>query len=291
MSSSRTLATQGSGESSTSFRPSISRMNSKLQNSKLRFFNRNVVTNQSSKSLKNKNKTKRGVHVSSLRGTTGISQRDLLSKKSEDSFDAEKKREQQWSKSAEPNHHQFSPAYARNSTNVSMLQKSKRSTLNRERTSDTVATEEERESEDMQFKTLVKERRSSLPTHIAHFVSSHVLINRDRVKRGILPLHRDHGLDKIALDHAKLMAENLMTFHADAEMLLEKATALGPCRRIGENIGKGTSVELIHKKMMVSPQNSADKNNILDRRFTSFGVGTASSECGKKRFICQIFRG
>ena len=45
--------------------------------------------------------------------------------------------------------------------------------------------------------------------------------------------------------------------------------------------------------MTLSTRNAkADRNNILDRRFTCMGMGTAKSpDENSKLYICQIFRG
>mmetsp|Transcript_93262 Transcript_93262/g.139919 ORF Transcript_93262/g.139919 Transcript_93262/m.139919 type:complete len:81 (+) Transcript_93262:542-784(+) len=78
------------------------------------------------------------------------------------------------------------------------------------------------------------------------------------------------------------MAEQQSLFHADPVSIEEKVGA----KRIGANVGKGASVNDIHKYMMTS--SVSDKNNIIDRRFVSMGVGTAKGADGTL-YMCQIF--
>lgn len=60
-------------------------------------------------------------------------------------------------------------------------------------------------------------------------------------------------------------------------------------RRIGENVAVGNTIQEIHMAMMSDL--IADKNNILDRRYIYFGMGTAKSEVTGKLYLCQIFQG
>ena len=98
------------------------------------------------------------------------------------------------------------------------------------------------------------------------------------------PLKRMRDLDAIAREQAKMMASEQMLFHAEPVAIQEQ---LGrECgRRIGENVTKGTDLHAIHSKMMTT---LADKNNIMDRRFTWMGVGTAKASDGTL-YLCQIF--
>jgi uncharacterized protein YkwD len=51
-------------------------------------------------------------------------------------------------------------------------------------------------------------------------------------------------------------------------------------------VTRGANLHAIHSYMMTSV---ADRNNIMDRRFTSMGVGTAKADDGTL-YLCQIFR-
>ena len=92
-------------------------------------------------------------------------------------------------------------------------------------------------------------------------------------------------LDAIAREQAKLMSTQQELFHAEPKAIQEQ---LGrECgRRIGENCSKGSNLHTIHVAMM---QSLADKNNILDRRFTCMGIGTSKAMDGTL-YLCQIFR-
>jgi hypothetical protein len=59
--------------------------------------------------------------------------------------------------------------------------------------------------------------------------------------------------------------------------------------RIGENVAVGNTIQEIHMAMM--SDSIADRNNILDRRYVYFGMGTAKSQRSGKIYVCQIFQG
>mmetsp|Transcript_132084 Transcript_132084/g.196772 ORF Transcript_132084/g.196772 Transcript_132084/m.196772 type:complete len:260 (+) Transcript_132084:33-812(+) len=112
-----------------------------------------------------------------------------------------------------------------------------------------------------------------------YFVSNHIMINNERTKRTRVPLKRNPGLDEIAREHAREMATQRRLTHPDLE-ILPSTTA-----RFGVNIGRGPNVSDVHKAMMAS---EPDKNNIIDRRFVSMGVGTAKGSDGAI-YLCQLF--
>ena len=120
-----------------------------------------------------------------------------------------------------------------------------------------------------------------------YFSNNIILVNQERCKQNTPPLFRNLELDTIARNHAEAMATTRRVGHSDLSALRFKLS--GPCRRIGENVAVGKSIKEIHKGM-INSANKADKNNILDRRYTCMGVGTAKGEDGKL-YICQIFKG
>lgn len=148
-----------------------------------------------------------------------------------------------------------------------------------------------------------------LPQSPGPFASNHVMINGERTKRMIQPLTRSPTLDELAREHARTMASQQCLKHTQdplelQERLLEvvaTTTASGiesnsnnnngltveDCERIGENVCRGKSLKDMHRLMM---QSVAEKNNILDRRFASMGVGTAKGDDGLL-YLCQIFCG
>jgi hypothetical protein len=124
-----------------------------------------------------------------------------------------------------------------------------------------------------------------LPKNDGYYASNHVMINSERTKKYIPPLKRNRDMDEIAREQARLMAADNMLFHADPADLMdlfEKQV----CRRIGENVTRGSNLHDIHQAMM---DTVADRNNILDSRFTCMGIGTAKAVDGTL-YLCQLFR-
>jgi uncharacterized protein YkwD len=133
---------------------------------------------------------------------------------------------------------------------------------------------------------LVMIRSRRLPQHSDSFASNHVMINADRVARLIQPLVRLTSLDQLAREHASAMASVGYLFHTDMKDL-KSSIGKNTTHRLGLNVARGASVQSMHDAMMAT---LPDKNNILDRRFTCVGMGTAKSEDGTL-YLCQFFRG
>lgn len=119
-----------------------------------------------------------------------------------------------------------------------------------------------------------------------YYSSNHILVNQERARRTIAPLTRMIGLDVIARWHADQMALQEKVHYLDLRKLRLALKELSN-RRLGVNVQKGESIRSIHGVMMKTPSN---KNNILDRKFTHMGMGTAVGRDGKL-FLCQVFRG
>lgn len=132
---------------------------------------------------------------------------------------------------------------------------------------------------------VVLARSRDLPT-TWYFSSNHIMINQERTAKLIAPLKRMRELDELAREQAQRMAEAKQVFHMKFEDLHESLDV--PSRRLGSNVAKGATIRKIHPAMM---ENRADRNNILDRRFTHFGMGTAKSPVDGQLYLCQIFRG
>jgi len=137
--------------------------------------------------------------------------------------------------------------------------------------------------------SVLKEKRKRLPGSF-YFANNHVLINNERMNYIILPLMRDIELDNIASNHAKLMSIEQSCEHSDIEQLMSKVLGPMPYRKIGENVCHGKSIAEIHDKIIHNPKYIADRNNMCDRGFTSFGVGVATSSNGEI-YVCQIYKG
>merc|ERR1711933_646466 len=128
-------------------------------------------------------------------------------------------------------------------------------------------------------------RARQLPSNSSSFMSNHMMVNRERTKRTIVPLIRLPELDALACTHAEQMVEENRVFHCDSNELQEKFSRT--VRRLGENVAKGESIPDIHNCMM---RTLSDRNNILDRRYTHMGMASKRDADGQI-YICQIFRG
>lgn len=137
--------------------------------------------------------------------------------------------------------------------------------------------------EELLGRIMLKSRQ--LPKNYGYLCSNHVMINNERAKRIIAPLQRVPYIDELAREQAILMAADSKLFHTDPADLQDKLGRHSG-RRVGENVTSGPNLQVIHKKLMM--QSVADKNNILDRRFTLMGIGTAKAADGTV-YLCQIF--
>jgi uncharacterized protein YkwD len=95
-----------------------------------------------------------------------------------------------------------------------------------------------------------------------HFIE---LINRERTSRGLAPLARYWDLDDDMDGHSARMRDAGHIFHS------EDLTVFTPYwLRLGENVGRGPSVESLHAAFMASPGHRA---NILQPDYDHVGVG------------------
>lgn len=137
--------------------------------------------------------------------------------------------------------------------------------------------------EQLMGRVMLKVRR--LPKANGYCMSNHVMINCERGERHIAPLKRVRTMDELAQQQAQRMAAMGKLCYSDVDEL-EAEVSGGQCgRRIGENVGKGKDIASIQAAMR---RTKADLNNIIDRRFTCMGVGTARAEDGTI-YLCQIF--
>jgi uncharacterized protein YkwD len=81
------------------------------------------------------------------------------------------------------------------------------------------------------------------------------------------------------------MAEKGQLFHTDPAALQQSLAST--TRIMGENVAAGKTIRDIHKAML---DNAEHKSNMLHRRYTHFGMGTAKSSDGRL-FLCQVYRG
>jgi uncharacterized protein YkwD len=107
----------------------------------------------------------------------------------------------------------------------------------------------------------------------SYFASNHVLINRERMKRGLRPLTRNIAMDELARKSAEAMATSC------------GLNAL-PTTYVG-NVLRGESIRSIHRSTMLQKQ-GRERQNILNPYFQDFGVGTCKGDDGML-YMCQLF--
>jgi uncharacterized protein YkwD len=107
----------------------------------------------------------------------------------------------------------------------------------------------------------------------SYFASNHVLVNRERMKRGLRPLTRNIAMDDMARKSARAMAES---------------NGLNPlCTTYVGNVLRGESIRSIHRSTMQQKQ-GRERANLLNPYFQDFGVGTCKGSDGML-YMCQLF--
>jgi uncharacterized protein YkwD len=107
----------------------------------------------------------------------------------------------------------------------------------------------------------------------SYFASNHILVNRERMKRGLRPLNRNRAMDDLAREHAAKMASS----SGKAPLA---TTFVG-------NVLRGASIRAIHRATMIE-RDGRERYNILNPYFQEFGVGTAKGHDGML-YMCQLF--
>jgi uncharacterized protein YkwD len=107
-------------------------------------------------------------------------------------------------------------------------------------------------------------------------------INREREMRSSEVLKVADGLSSLARKHSCAMAAEGRLYHS--ENLGKKVRNW---KILGENVGQGWDLELIHQEFMSSDHH---RRNILDGRFTYVGSGVCLDEFGTY-WVTQIFFG
>eukprot|EP00533_Pseudo-nitzschia_delicatissima_P013377 CAMPEP_0197282698 /NCGR_PEP_ID=MMETSP1432-20130617/24530_1 /TAXON_ID=44447 /ORGANISM="Pseudo-nitzschia delicatissima, Strain UNC1205" /LENGTH=527 /DNA_ID=CAMNT_0042749671 /DNA_START=194 /DNA_END=1777 /DNA_ORIENTATION=+ len=107
----------------------------------------------------------------------------------------------------------------------------------------------------------------------SYFASNHVLVNRERMKRGLRPLTRNIAMDDLARKSAQAMASS------------NGLNAL-PTTYVG-NVLRGETIRTIHRSTMLQKQ-GRERANILNPYFQDFGVGTCKGSDGNL-YMCQLF--
>jgi hypothetical protein len=130
-----------------------------------------------------------------------------------------------------------------------------------------------------------------LPKALGGLAGLHVILNNERIKRQVAPLQRMPALDEIAQHLAARMADNQELKHCDPveilRLLLEKGNTC--VKRVGSNVSFcDGDVAGMHERMM--RESLSDRNNILDRRYTTLGVATRKAPNGSL-YVCELFLG
>mmetsp|Transcript_25216 Transcript_25216/g.62137 ORF Transcript_25216/g.62137 Transcript_25216/m.62137 type:complete len:202 (-) Transcript_25216:99-704(-) len=105
-----------------------------------------------------------------------------------------------------------------------------------------------------------------------YFSSNHVLVNQERVEKGLSPLHRSRDLDEKARDLAKVSA---------SKCKLKKIP-----KTLKGNVFRGTTIREIHYDMMV--KEGREQKKILSKKYNTFGMGTHKGDDGFL-YLVQLF--
>ncbi len=105
------------------------------------------------------------------------------------------------------------------------------------------------------------------------------LVNRERTTRGGHLLLHDATAQAKAQNWAEHMAATGVLAHSNLRDGMDSGWT-----KLGENVGRGGSIEAIHRAFMNS---SGHRNNILDPAFTHLGVGVAKGSAGV--FVVHVF--
>ena len=123
-------------------------------------------------------------------------------------------------------------------------------------------------------------KRSVSPSTMHHF-----LINQERELRRIPSLVRSRHLDKLAKNHAQLMAQKQSITHTVSTIDELQDFLRSP--RVGENVQRGPSAVVMHDIAMTHYK--VNQSNILSHAYTECGVGTAVGADGQQ-YMCCYFR-
>jgi hypothetical protein len=107
------------------------------------------------------------------------------------------------------------------------------------------------------------------------------LTNGARSDHGIRRLSSVSDLASIAESHSRNMAARRRIYHNDSL----PSQVDGNWRKLGENVGRGSSVQQVHNAFMGS---STHRVHILDASYTQVGVGVARGSDGYV-YVTEVF--
>lgn len=119
------------------------------------------------------------------------------------------------------------------------------------------------------------------------------LVNQQRVKAGLNELSWDDRVGSIARNYSRRMARDRFFDHydADGKNVMDRAddAKLTGWVKIGENLFACAATMSFAQKAIIGWMGSeTHRVNILDREFTSTGIGIATAEDGSI-YITQVF--
>lgn len=108
-------------------------------------------------------------------------------------------------------------------------------------------------------------------------------INQSRRQHGLRPLQEHMTLNIKADEWAQNMRNRCQISHS----VLQQGAPPG-WRKLGENVGRGGSIPVVHQAYLNSPGHRA---NILDGSYTHVGAGAVWGDCNGVRtlFTAQVF--
>jgi hypothetical protein len=105
-------------------------------------------------------------------------------------------------------------------------------------------------------------------------------VNRERAAAGLGALSVAGDLTSVARSHSRVMA-NGTDLHHNPDLGRE----VSGWKKVGENVGRGPSVDAIHAALMASP---GHKRNIVDPAWTQLGMGVVVED--GRIWVTQVFR-
>jgi uncharacterized protein YkwD len=117
----------------------------------------------------------------------------------------------------------------------------------------------------------------------AEEAESFALVSAARSDAGSPSLARDGRLDKVARANAARMAARNAVFHDPDLRSHVDATGI-VWRSLGENVGVGPDVEMIHGSLMAS---EGHRNNMLKSAYNAIGVGVARGD--GRIYVAHVF--
>jgi uncharacterized protein YkwD len=109
------------------------------------------------------------------------------------------------------------------------------------------------------------------------------LTNGVRTSAGLAPLARDGSLDAQAVAWAQELASSGRLRHSN----IPRSIIGKPWSTVGENVGVGPSVQIVHNALVASSGHYA---NIVGPAYTRVGIGVAVDASGQV-WVCEVFGG